>query len=186
MRTLNVDFSVFPVLETERLLFRKLRDSDAGVLHRMRSEPLIIRYLDRDPDKDLKATKAKMREILDAEEKNDAVFWMLELKNNPGVAIGNIAYWRMDKPNFRTEVGYTLLPEYWQKGIMKEALQKTSDYIFNTCGFHSIEANINPDNLASASLLESCGFRREAYHRQNMYHNGKFLDSAIYTLLETD
>lgn len=186
MRILNVDFSIFPVLKTERLLFRKLEESDESVLYRMRSEPLIIRYLDRDPDKNPEATKIHMQRIFTDQENNDAIFWMLELRNNPGVAIGNIAYWRMNKPNFRTEVGYTLLPEYWKKGIMKEALQKTSDFIFNTCGFHSIEANINPNNLASASLLQSCGFRQEAYFRQNLYHNGIFLDSAIYTLLSTD
>ena len=186
MRTLNVDFSVFPVLKTERLLFRKLEDADETVFHRMRSEPLIIRYLDRAPDADLEATRMHMHRINTDQGNNMAIFWMLELRNNPGVAIGNIAYWRMEKENFRTEVGYTLLPEYWKKGIMKEALQKTSDFIFNTCGFHSVLANINPDNQASASLLTSCGFKREAYHRQNLYYNGKFIDSEIYGLLATD
>lgn len=186
MRILNVDNAVFPTLRTERLLFRKLETADDTIMHRMRTESQIIRYLDRAPDKDLETTRAHMDKIFSDQENNNAIFWMLELRNNPKVPIGNIAFWKMDKANFRTEVGYTLLPEYWKKGIMKEALQKTSDFIFNTCGFYSIEANINPDNLASAALLETCGFRREAYFRQNLYFNGKFLDSVIYTLLATD
>lgn len=167
-------------------MFRKMEDADETILHRMRSEPLIIRYFDRAPDANPEATRMKMHEINSSQELNNSILWMLELRNNPGVAIGNIGYWRMDKPNYRTEVGYSLLPEFWKKGIMKEALQKTSDYIFNTCGFHSIEANINPDNMASAALLESCGFRKEAYFRQNLYFNGRFCDSVIYSLLSTD
>jgi ribosomal-protein-alanine N-acetyltransferase len=48
---------------------------------------------------------------------------------------------------------------------------------------HSIEANINPDNLASANLLEKNGFKKEAHFRENFYYNGKFLDSLIYSLV---
>jgi ribosomal-protein-alanine N-acetyltransferase len=46
---------------------------------------------------------------------------------------------------------------------------------------HSIEATVNPGNLASIKLLERCGFVREAYYREKYYNKGKFIDSAIYS-----
>jgi len=55
------------------------------------------------------------------------------------------------------------------------------DYGFRALQFHSIEANVNPDNAASIKLLERNNFVREAYHKENYYFNGKFLDSAIYS-----
>jgi ribosomal-protein-alanine N-acetyltransferase len=48
---------------------------------------------------------------------------------------------------------------------------------------HSIEANINPENIASRKLLEKTGFVREAYFKENYFFNGKFIDSEIYSLL---
>jgi ribosomal-protein-alanine N-acetyltransferase len=56
-------------------------------------------------------------------------------------------------------------------------------YGFNTVGLHSIEANIAPENIASARLLEKAGFVREAYFRENLFFNGRFLDTVIYSIL---
>lgn len=183
IKTLNVNFSVFPYFETERLVLCKMDDSDANIIHRLRTDPLIIQYFDRDPDADMDTTIAKMEEIKLKQQNNDSILWMIELRNQPSVPIGNIGFYELDKLNFRLHLGYSLLPEYWQKGIMKEALITVIDYIFNTCGFHSIEANVNPNNTPSIKLLESCGFRREAYFKQNIYHRGRFVDTVIYTLL---
>jgi ribosomal-protein-alanine N-acetyltransferase len=57
------------------------------------------------------------------------------------------------------------------------------DYGFNIMNLHSVEANVNPDNLASIKLLANNGFKREAYFKENYFYNGKFLDTMIYSLL---
>ncbi|MDO8550886.1 MAG: GNAT family protein [Ignavibacteria bacterium] len=48
---------------------------------------------------------------------------------------------------------------------------------------HSIEGTVNPNNLPSIKLLEKNNFIREAYFKENFYYNGKFLDTAIYSLI---
>jgi ribosomal-protein-alanine N-acetyltransferase len=87
------------------------------------------------------------------------------------------------KEHYRGEVGYVLLPEYQGKGIMHEALGAVIAYGFDVMKLHSIEANTNPNNTPSHKLLERHGFVREAYFKENYYYNGKFLDSAIYSLI---
>lgn len=52
--------------------------------------------------------------------------------------------------------------------------------------FHRIEANMNPNNILSIKLLEKLGFKKEAYFRENFFYNGKFLDSVIYSMIESD
>ena len=69
---------------------------------------------------------------------------------------------------------------YWK---MNDALQAVINYRFKSIKLHSIEANVNPANPPSIKLLEKTVFMREGYFKENYYYNGKFLDSAIYSLL---
>jgi ribosomal-protein-alanine N-acetyltransferase len=66
---------------------------------------------------------------------------------------------------------------------MHEALEIVLDYGFGKIKLHSVEANANPENAASIKLLERNGFIREGYFKENYFFNGKFSDSAIYSLL---
>jgi ribosomal-protein-alanine N-acetyltransferase len=69
------------------------------------------------------------------------------------------------------------------KGIMQEALSAVLNYGFELLKLHSVEANVNPNNVSSIKLLERNGFVREAYFKENYYYNNQFLDTAIYSLL---
>ncbi len=75
--------------------------------------------------------------------------------------------------------------DHWRKGIMKEALMAVIPYGFLEMNLHSIEARINPGNDASDAILRSVGFVREAYFKEDYFFNGKFLDTAIYSLLQS-
>ncbi len=66
---------------------------------------------------------------------------------------------------------------------MQEALTAVLEYGFRTIGLHSVEANVDKENLASIRLLERNNFTREAHFKENYYFNGRFIDSVIYSLL---
>ena len=66
---------------------------------------------------------------------------------------------------------------------MKEAMDAVLEYGFKEMKLHSIEANVDPGNQPSIKLLEKKGFIKEAHFKENMFFNGSFLDSAIYSLL---
>ena len=89
----------------------------------------------------------------------------------------------MDKENYRAELGYLLHPSHQQKGLMQEAVVAVLLYGFSAIKLHSVEANINPANVASKKLLEKNGFVQEAYFKENFYYNGRFMDAAIYAFL---
>jgi ribosomal-protein-alanine N-acetyltransferase len=76
-----------------------------------------------------------------------------------------------------------LYPDFWNKGLMKEALEAVINFGFNNMHLHSIEAHINPANAASAGILEKMGFIREAYFKEDYFFRGEFFDSAVYSLL---
>jgi ribosomal-protein-alanine N-acetyltransferase len=179
---LEVNFSPFPVLTTDRLVLRKTTMNDVEAVFFLRSEPELQKYIDRDPAQSVDEAKAFIQLITDNLDNNVGVSWAITLKDEDAM-IGSIAIWRIDKGNYRAEIGYVLHPAYQGKGLMHEAMQTIIDYGFREMKLHSLEANINPDNLASQKVLERAGFVKEAYFRENYYYNGKFIDSAIYSLL---
>ena len=97
--------------------------------------------------------------------------------------IGYVGFWKWVREHFRAEVGFALLPAYWCKGIMYEALDAIIKFGFEKMNLHRIEADVNPGNIPSIKLLEKLNFKQEAYYKENIFFNGKFCDSAIYSLL---
>ncbi len=106
----------------------------------------------------------------------------ITLKNNDHL-IGIITLWNVQKENYRAEIGYILHPSFQGKGFMQEAMVAVLNYCFKIMNLHSVEANVSPNNTKSIKLLERNNFAREAYHRENHYYNGRFLDSVIYSLI---
>jgi len=179
---LELKFDKFPVLETERLRLRQLTMDDVPVLFEMRTNVMMNRYTDRAKMKTVEEAVEKMKTILDMVENRTGIAWAIEMKESE-TQIGEISFWRIIKEHYRAEIGYSLLPDYWEKGYMTEAARCAIDYGFSMLNFHSIEANVNPGNIASIKLLEKMHFVREAYFKENYFYDGKFLDSAIYSLL---
>jgi len=179
---LHLNFNPFPELSTERLVMRQLKMEDANEIFFLRSDETVMRYIDKPPATSIDEAHAFIERIDNVIKNREGIMWGISLKENPSI-IGNIGIWNMQKEHFRCEIGYSLNPAYHQKGIMYEAITAALKYCFEVMGFHSVEANVNPENQASIKLLEKIGFVREAYFKENYYFNGRFLDSAIYSLL---
>ena len=181
---LRLNFKPFPELETQRLLLRKIKHKDAPELFFLRSDEAVLRYLGRGPDTEIKQVKDFIKAIRKSVAANDSVIWAIALKEDPSKLIGTICLWNIQKHNYRAEIGYVLHPEYWHKGIMKETIRKVLEYGFNTMQLHSVEARLQPENNASIALLESTGFVKEGYLKEDFHFNGKFLDTLIYSRLQ--
>ncbi len=179
---LEVNFTPFPTITTERLVLRQATFEDINEVLFLRSDAEVMKYINKTPAKDLDDARQFVQMILDAVSNNTGISWNITFKDSPKM-IGNIALWRLIKEHYRAEIGYVLHPDQHGKGIMSEALAAVIDYAFNSMKLHSIEANINPDNVASQLLLEKHHFIREAYFKENFYYDGRFLDSAIYSLV---
>lgn len=181
---LELNFNPFPELVTERLLLRKITDNDDKALFEMRSDERVMQFIDRPLAKSIDDVRDLIKKINDGLEKNEGINWAISLQSSP-LLIGTIGFWRTEKEHYRGEIGYMLHPDFQKKGIMQEAMVKVIDHGFNVMKLHSVEANVNPLNISSIKILEKNGFVREAYFKENYFSNGKFLDSAIYSLLNS-
>jgi ribosomal-protein-alanine N-acetyltransferase len=179
---LVLDFSTFPILSTKRLILRPVTKADATEVFKLRSDSNVMKYIDRPRATTIDDAINLIQRIEDGITNNEGIAWALTLKES-NTLIGIISFHRIEKENYRAELGYILASNFHRKGLMQEAVTAILDYGFNSMKLHSVEATINPANAISAKLLEKNGFVREAYFKENFYFNDRFLDSAIYSLL---
>ena len=179
---LKLNFHPFPTFETQHLNLRKVTMDDSQDVFVLRTNMDSMKYIDRPIPQAISEAEMLIRKIEEGLDNNTAIGWAISLKNQTQL-IGTIGYHRIEKENYRAEIGYMLLPEFWNQGLMSEAIKVVLDYGFNTMHLHSIEGNINPDNAPSAAILKKFGFVKEAYFKESFYFNGKFLDTEIYSLL---
>src|SRR6478609_7466537 len=179
---LKIELNPFTDLETPRLKLRQVRNSDAPEILFFRSDATIMRYLDREKLQTLADAETYIAGLDQAIAENNGINWGICPQNSDKL-IGTIGLWRFIKPNHRGEIGYSLHPDLWGQGLMREALQIVLNYGFEKLNLHSVEANINPENNASRKLLEKLGFVQEAHFKEDYYFQGKFLDSVIFSLL---
>ena len=179
---LTINFSPFPILETERLILRRVLPSDVKEMFELRSNPETMKYIPRPLVTNYDEALAHIKMMEDKIETNEGINWAITLKGDDKM-LGVIGHYRIKPEHYRAEVGYMILPEYHGKGITTEAVQCVVDYGFNTMQLHSIEGVIDPENAASQRVLQKCGFVKEAHFKENEFYDGKFIDAVVYSKL---
>ncbi|MEO4004784.1 GNAT family N-acetyltransferase [Flavobacterium sp. CAU 1735] len=179
---LHLNFSPFPILETDRLRLRQIVETDAEQMFQLRSNPETMQYIPRELPKTIDDAIAHINYMNDLRLNNECVNWGITFKDED-IIVGLIGYFRPKPENHRAEIGYMLSPDYHGKGIMQEALVRAIEYGFNDMKLHSIEAITAPENYASWKLLEKNNFIREGHFKEDTYWNGHYLDSYVYSLI---
>lgn len=170
-------------MQTKRLQLRSITADDAGWLLEMRSDPVMMKYIDRPLMREKSEALELITKIETTIQNGEGLLWAITEIGSSRM-IGTVSYHNIDRVNLMGEIGYILHSDFQKKGIMQEAVISAISYGFRKIGFHRIEANINTGNESSRKLLLRNGFKKEALFRENFYYNDKFLDSEIYGLLE--
>ena len=182
---LDINLNPFPILETERLILKRFEKTDSEAMFQLRSNPALMKYICRPLQTTLNEAEELINKIDELIINNSGINWAIYLKSEQKI-IGSVSFHKIDKENYRGEIGYFLLPSHWQKGIISEAISSVLNYGFHTLKFHSVEAQIDPDNIASEQVLQKFKFIKEACFKENFYFNEQFLDTAVYSLLKSN
>jgi ribosomal-protein-alanine N-acetyltransferase len=83
-------------------------------------------------------------------------------------------------------VGYWIGQPFARQNYMTLALRVLLPTLFGELNLHRVEAACIPTNVASARVLEKCGFVREGTARRYLCINGIWQDHYLYGLLEDD
>ncbi|WP_255473274.1 GNAT family N-acetyltransferase [Planomicrobium sp. CPCC 101110] len=177
--------SHLPVLETERLMLRKLTLADAEDMFEYASEPIVSRYVPWEAHKSAEDTKGVISSIIAAYEQKKKLTWGIELKGKNKL-VGTIDFINWMPKRHKAELAYTLSHNYWGKGITVEVAGAVLAFGFGEMGLNKVEAPIMLDNLQSQRVVEKLGMKREGIARQHMIIKGQFVDLAMYSILKSE
>lgn len=154
---LQLIFKPFPIISTKRLILRKLRNEDKNEIFFLKSNEVVLKYLDNKRHETIDETEKYIDKINNGIGENEWIQWGITLKESDKI-IGTICLWNISKENKTAEVGYELMPEYQGKGIMQEALIAVIKYAIRRIKLKTFIAYTHINNEKSIKLLERCGF----------------------------
>lgn len=149
------------IIETERLYFRELLNTDVSGIYSLDSDPEVHQYLGNNPIKTVEqaedAIKFIRQQYIDngvgrlaiiEKETNDFVGWggfklITDLTN------GHKDYY---------DLGYRFIKKSWGKGYATESGKAAVEYGFNKLELPVIYAIADAGNLQSQNVLKKCGF----------------------------
>jgi len=97
------------------------------------------------------------------------IFGAIALSNNKAFNHGEIAYW-IGEP-------------YWGNGYATEAAKSILQFAFDDKKLHKVFARCFPSNLASASVIEKIGMRKEGTLNDHVIKDGKYVDLIYYGMI---
>lgn len=173
-------------LETRRLLLRRALPEDAQpMFDNWASDPEVTKYLTWPPHSSPEVTAQVLGSWIAEYEKQDFYQWMIVLKEL-GQPIGSISVVEQNESAQWAEIGYCMGKPWWGQGIMTEALTVVMDYLFDQVGMNRLQAQHDPNNPASGTVMKKCGMKHEGTLRQYGRNNQGICDICIYSQLKEE
>ena len=146
------------LLETERLILRRLTIDDAEFILRLLNEPSFLHYIG---DKGVRNLDDARQYVLNGPvasyKQNGFGLYLVELKENR-IPIGISGLVKRDAlPD--ADIGFAFLPASWSKGYAVESAAAVMNYARDVLGLNRILAITTRDNEPSAKLLGKLGLR---------------------------
>ena len=182
----NFDMPTYmPDLNTQRLVLRKLIMRDAPDIFHYSKDPEVARHVLWDAHRSIGDSRAYLRWMLRRYRGHEPASWGIEYRDT-GEIIGTIGFMWIQEDNAAAEVGYSLSREYWNQGIMTEALRAVLRYGFDHLNLNRIEAQHETTNPASGAVMRKCHMQKEGTLRSRLFNKGRYVDVDLYAILKRD
>ena len=178
-------FGDLPILETDRLVLRKLGEDDAADIFEYASDPEVTKYLIWQAHKSIDDSRAFVKFALDRYLKLEVAPWGILHKQDNRI-IGTCDYISWIAPHGRAEIGYAMSRPYWGRGLMTEAVREIIGYGFREKHLNRIQAVCDVPNIGSARVLEKVGMNFEGILRKYIHQHNGFHDVKMYAVLRED
>lgn len=108
--------------------------------------------------------------------------WFI-IQTKDGTPVGQILHFKADHGY---GIGYIIHPDYRKNEYATEAVQLLVNYIFLAKDTVRVQAEANPENIASTRVLKKAGFTYEGLIRKANFIRGEYRDGALYSILREE
>lgn len=175
----------FPVLNVNDALIlreQEIRDSEAFFAYY--SDKRVGQYILASKPKTLADARAEINYCRSLFLYRKGLYWSLATKSDDKM-IGAIGLY-INAHHFRGEICYDLSFDYWNRGMMTQALQVAIDYCFSKMGLIRLEAITLAANAPSIALLKKLHFEYEGTLKKYRYYDAHFYDIEMYARIAPD
>lgn len=149
-------------IETERLILRRVKKEDAeAIFNNWANDNRVTKNLTWPTHANIDVTNLVLDKWLEEYNNEHAYKWGIQLKDSDEL-IGMIDVVKNTIRDERCEIGYVLMYDKWNRGIMTEALKAVIDFLLNEVKYYMIELRHSSSNPASGKVMEKCGMTKDA------------------------
>lgn len=173
--------------ETKRMKLRAFKLSDAQYIYKnWASNENVTKYLTWNTHENLEVSTKFCVERTKLSGRTDNFDWVMVL-NETNEPVGSIGVVRADTDKREAEIGYVLGENWWNKGLMTEALEPVLAYLFFVVGFDTVVAEHMSDNKASGRVLEKCGMKQCGSSKKVLENKGGHeVETKVYKMTKPE
>jgi len=166
-----------PIIETERIILRPFISEDAAAVYDFNSNEAVIRYTGDVLFTCIEEAQAAITRIRENDYKKYG-YGRLAVFHKKDQRVIGFAGLKCLAEIGETDIGYRILPEYWNKGITSELIFPILKFGFETLELRKITGYVMPENSVSSHLLEKHGFQ---FQKQDSYP-GETIEVKWYSM----
>jgi RimJ/RimL family protein N-acetyltransferase len=151
-------------LETKRLLIRDFTPADVDAVYAYSSDPEVVRFM-AFPPSTLEGTREHIARCIELAHAQPRRWYDMGIVlKSTGQIIGGVALDVFDREHDEAACSYLLNRAAWGHGYATEALTEMVRFGFAVLGLQRIADSCDVENIASARVMEKCGFLFEGEH----------------------
>jgi RimJ/RimL family protein N-acetyltransferase len=163
-------------LQTHNLRLRYAREADLDAMHAILCHPKAMRFWSTPPHADRAQTQEWLSSMIAIEPELGEDF-VVEFE---GRVIGKAGLYRFP------EIGFIFHPDYWGRGLAREALEAVLERAFEVYRLERVIADVDPRNAASLGLLSRLGFQETSRKSRTWLIADQWCDSVYLSLSRHD
>ncbi|MDQ3131510.1 MAG: GNAT family N-acetyltransferase [Acidobacteriota bacterium] len=131
-------------------------------------------------------TREDFETFLERNEKEENECFLICRKEDKAIA-GMINLSQIFRGVFQNAyLGYALGEKFTKQGLMSEAIELILRFAFKNLRLHRVEANVQPTNSASITVLRKNGFTKEGFSRRYLKIDNKWRDHERWAIITED
>ncbi|REJ83768.1 MAG: N-acetyltransferase [Bacteroidetes bacterium] len=175
---MSINTFQIPEFRTDRLILRSLQPDDQNRISLIRSDERVNRYIDRPKSFSTEEALQFILKINQGVNEGKWFYWAVVSKESEEL-IGTVCLWKFSDDRSSAEIGFELHPDYFNKGIMSEAVREIIGFAFSLPELRKIEAFTHQENISSAALLNRLRFSVDREIRKDLREGW-----VVYNLLK--
>jgi len=170
------------IFSTKRLIIREFKHSDLEAIHSYASLEHVVQYQAWGPNT-LEQTKSFLENAIKYTDEIPRLNYELciTLKDSK-IQIGGCGIFIKKENSTSAMLGYTLNPDFWEKGYATEATKGLIEFGFLHLNLKEIQATCDVNNIGSKRVLEKNGFQLLETIENHTIQKGKLRSSFLFGL----